>query len=104
MNEIALLNFGTTIDILVVFLWIFGLFSVRYINSGQISINGNLVGCSRCVVDIKEKSDRVLCNCFFKKRSENPVFTQIVDYGPFDNQDKIDSPNLIQPSSTIFNA
>lgn len=104
MNEIALLNIGTTIDILVVFLWIFGLFLVHYINSGQIGINGNLVGSSRCMVDIKEESDRVLCNCFLKKHFENPVFAQMVNYGPFSSQDKIDSLNLIQPSSTIFNA
>ena len=77
MNEITLLNIGSTNDILVVFLWIFGLFSVRYIDSGQISIIGNLVSSSRCVVDTKHN----LVGCYV-----------IASYQSY------------QPSSTIFKA
>ena len=58
------------------------------IDSGQTGIIVNLAGSERGVDDAKVETGWVVYNRFAKQLFEYPAFAQIVDYEPFDIQDK----------------
>lgn len=71
--------------IAVIFL---AMFAVERIDSGQTGIIVNLAGSDRGVDDAKVETGWVIYNRFVKQLFEYPAFAQIVDYEPFDIQDK----------------
>ena len=73
------------IGILVLFIM---MFAVERIDSGQTGIIVNLAGSERGVDDAKVETGWVMYNRFTKQLFEYPAFAQIVDYEPFDIQDK----------------
>ena len=73
------------IGIIVLFLV---MFAVERIDSGQTGIIVNLAGSERGVDDAKVETGWVGYNRFAKQLFEYPAFAQIVDYEPFDIQDK----------------
>ena len=73
------------IGIIVLFLVMFAL---ERIDSGQTGIIVNLAGSERGVDDAKVETGWVVYNRFAKQLFEYPAFAQIVDYEPFDIQDK----------------
>ena len=74
------------IGIIVLFLV---MFAVERIDSGQTGIIVNLAGSERGVDDAKVETGWVVYNRFAKQLFEYPAFAQIVDYEPFDIQDKV---------------
>ena len=64
------------------------MFAVERIDSGQTGIIVNLAGSERGVDDAKVETGWVFYNRFTKQLFEYPAFAQIVDYEPFDIQDK----------------
>ena len=66
----------------------FFMFAVERIDSGQTGIIVNLAGSERGVDDAKVETGWVVYNRFAKQLFEYPAFAQIVDYEPFDIQDK----------------
>ncbi|WP_300813735.1 SPFH domain-containing protein [uncultured Bacteroides sp.] len=66
----------------------FVMFAVERIDSGQTGIIVNLAGSERGVDDAKVETGWVMYNRFVKQLFEYPAFAQIVDYEPFDIQDK----------------
>ena len=64
------------------------MFAVERIDSGQTGIIVNLAGSERGVDDAKVETGWVVYNRFVKQLFEYPAFAQIVDYEPFDIQDK----------------
>ena len=64
------------------------MFAIERIDSGQTGIIVNLAGSERGVDDAKVETGWVLYNRFTKQLFEYPAFAQIVDYEPFDIQDK----------------
>lgn len=66
----------------------FVMFAVERIDSGQTGIIVNLAGSERGVDDAKVETGWVMYNRFAKQLFEYPAFAQIVDYEPFDIQDK----------------
>ncbi|MDE6798710.1 MAG: SPFH domain-containing protein [Phocaeicola sp.] len=64
------------------------MFAVERIDSGQTGIIVNLAGSERGVDDAKVETGWVVYNRFTKQLFEYPAFAQIVDYEPFDIQDK----------------
>ena len=73
------------IGIMVLF---FGMYSIDRIDSGQTGIIVNLAGSDRGIDDAKVETGWVVYNRFVKQLFEYPAFAQIVDYDPFDIQDK----------------
>ncbi|WP_455674804.1 SPFH domain-containing protein [Phocaeicola sp.] len=67
---------------------LFTMFAVERIDSGQTGIIVNLAGSERGVDDAKVETGWVVYNRFTKQLFEYPAFAQIVDYEPFDVQDK----------------
>ena len=68
---------------------LFGMmFAIDRIDSGQTGIIVNLAGSERGVDDAKVETGWVVYNRFTKQLFEYPAFAQIVDYDPFDIQDK----------------
>ena len=68
---------------------LFGMmFAIDRIDSGQTGIIVNLAGSERGVNDAKVETGWVVYNRFTKQLFEYPAFAQIVDYDPFDIQDK----------------
>ena len=63
-------------------------FKLERIDSGQTGIIVNLAGSERGVDDAKVETGWVIYNRFLKQLFEYPSFAQIVDYEPFDIQDK----------------
>ena len=63
-------------------------FKLERIDSGQTGIIVNLAGSDRGVDDAKVETGWVVYNRFMKQLFEYPSFAQIVDYEPFDIQDK----------------
>lgn len=63
-------------------------FSVDRIDSGQTGVMVNLAGSERGVDDAKVETGWVVYNRFTKQLFEYPAYVQIVDYEPFDIQDK----------------
>ena len=64
------------------------MFAIERIDSGQTGIIVNLAGSERGVDDAKVETGWVFYNRFTKQLFEYPAFAQIVDYEPFDIQDK----------------
>ena len=64
------------------------MYAIERIDSGQTGIIVNLAGSERGVDDAKVETGWVLYNRFTKQLFEYPAFAQIVDYEPFDIQDK----------------
>ena len=64
------------------------MFAIERIDSGQTGIIVNLAGSERGVDDAKVETGWVMYNRFVKQLFEYPAFAQIVDYEPFDIQDK----------------
>ena len=64
------------------------MFAIERIDSGQTGIIVNLAGSERGVDDAKVETGWVVYNRFAKQLFEYPAFAQIVDYEPFDIQDK----------------
>jgi len=64
------------------------MYSIERIDSGQTGIIVNLAGSERGVDDAKVETGWVFYNRFVKQLFEYPAFAQIVDYEPFDIQDK----------------
>ena len=64
------------------------MYSIDRIDSGQTGIIVNLAGSDRGVDDAKVETGWVVYNRFVKQLFEYPAFAQIVDYEPFDIQDK----------------
>lgn len=81
------LGVGGIVLLGVLFL-VFTMFAVERIDSGQTGIIVNLAGSERGVDDAKVETGWVLYNRFTKQLFEYPAFAQIVDYEPFDIQDK----------------
>lgn len=80
---------GLTGVVLVGFVVLFFvMFAVERIDSGQTGIIVNLAGSERGVDDAKVETGWVMYNRFVKQLFEYPAFAQIVDYEPFDIQDK----------------
>jgi len=73
------------VAVVVVF---FAMFSIERIDSGQTGIIVNLAGSERGIDDAKVETGWVMYNRFAKQLFEYPAFAQIVDYEPFDIQDK----------------
>ncbi len=71
--------------IVVIFMTFFG---IERIDSGQTGIMVNLAGSKRGVDDASIKTGWVVYNRFAKQLFEYPAYVQIVDYKPFDIQDK----------------
>ena len=76
-----------TIAAVVLVLFV-AMFAVERIDSGQTGIIVNLAGSERGVDDAKVETGWVMYNRFIKQLFEYPAFAQIVDYEPFDIQDK----------------
>lgn len=74
--------------LIVAVMLFFTIFSIARIDSGQTGIIVNLAGSNRGVDDVKVKTGWVVYNHFTKQLFEYPAFAQIVDYEPFDIQDK----------------
>lgn len=66
----------------------FSCFSIDRIDSGQTGVMVNLAGNDRGVDDAKVETGWVVYNRFTKQLFEYPAYAQIVDYEPFDIQDK----------------
>ena len=64
------------------------MFAIERIDSGQTGIIVNLAGSERGIDDAKVETGWVFYNRFTKQLFEYPAFAQIVDYEPFDIQDK----------------
>lgn len=64
------------------------MYSIERIDSGQTGIIVNLAGSERGIDDAKVETGWVIYNRFMKQLFEYPAFAQIVDYEPFDIQDK----------------
>lgn len=77
---------GTVLVGIVVLFFV--MFAVERIDSGQTGIIVNLAGSERGVDDAKVETGWVMYNRFVKQLFEYPAFAQIVDYEPFDIQDK----------------
>lgn len=67
---------------------IFSMMAIERIDSGQTGVIVNLAGSERGVDDAEVKTGWVVYNRFMKQLFEYPAFAQIVDYEPFDIQDK----------------
>lgn len=67
---------------------IFSMMAIERIDSGQTGVIVNLAGSDRGVDDAEVKTGWVVYNRFMKQLFEYPAFAQIVDYEPFDIQDK----------------
>lgn len=78
----------TTVVIAAVIASLLMTFSIERIDSGQTGIIVNLAGSPRGVDDAKVETGWVIYNRFLKQLFEYPSFAQIVDYEPFDIQDK----------------
>lgn len=89
MNKIGKTKLGT-IGLLVILLVVgsFLTFKVERIDSGQTGVIVNLAGSERGVDDAQVETGWVVYNRFMKQLFEYPAFAQIVDYEPFDIQDK----------------
>ena len=71
-----------------IFMLLIMMFAIERIDSGQTGIIVNLAGSERGVDDAKVETGWVVYNRFTKQLFEYPAFAQIVDYEPFDIQDK----------------
>lgn len=76
------------IALIVVAILFATMYSIERIDSGQTGIIVNLAGSDRGVDDAKVETGWVVYNRFVKQLFEYPAFAQIVDYEPFDIQDK----------------
>ena len=76
------------IAVIVILVLFIMMFAVERIDSGQTGIIVNLAGSERGVDDAKVETGWVMYNRFTKQLFEYPAFAQIVDYEPFDIQDK----------------
>ena len=74
--------------LITVFVCFIAMFAIERIDSGQTGIIVNLAGSERGVDDAKVETGWVMYNRFAKQLFEYPAFAQIVDYEPFDIQDK----------------
>ena len=81
------LSVGGIVLIAVISLCV-SMFAVERIDSGQTGIIVNLAGSERGVDDAKVETGWGFYNRFTKQLFEYPAFAQIVDYEPFDIQDK----------------
>lgn len=90
MNKKNNSQFVTLIVVIpvTVALLFFLIFSVKRIDSGQTGIIVNLTGSERGVDEAQIETGWVIYNRFSKQLFEYPSFAQIVDYVPFDIQDK----------------
>lgn len=70
------------------------MFKIDRIDSGQTGIIVKLAGSERGIDDAEVKTGWVVYNRFTKQLFEYPAFAQIIDYEPFEIQDK---------KGTIFN-
>lgn len=78
----------TGLATLAVVVLLAAMFAIERIDSGQTGIIVNLAGSERGVDDAKVETGWVIYNRFAKQLFEYPSFAQIVDYEPFDIQDK----------------
>ena len=76
------------IIVIAIFVVVFSMFAIERIDSGQTGIIVNLAGSERGIDDAKVETGWVIYNRFAKQLFEYPAFAQIVDYEPFDIQDK----------------
>lgn len=81
------LTIGSIILVAVIAVCV-SMLAVARIDSGQTGIIVNLAGSERGVDDAKVETGWVVYNRFTKQLFEYPAFAQIVDYEPFDIQDK----------------
>lgn len=86
-NQTVKMGLTGTVLVGIVVLF-FVMFAVERIDSGQTGIIVNLAGSERGVDDAKVETGWVMYNRFVKQLFEYPAFAQIVDYEPFDIQDK----------------
>ncbi len=86
-KKIMKFGLGGIITAVILFLAML-MFAVERIDSGQTGIIVNLAGSERGVDDAKVETGWVIYNRFVKQLFEYPAFAQIVDYEPFDIQDK----------------
>ena len=66
----------------------FSCFKIARIDSGQVGVMVNLAGSARGVDDAKIETGWVVYNRFTKQLYLYPAYAQIIDYEPFDIQDK----------------
>lgn len=89
MNKQAQSTIGISVILLIIIVvGVLMMFKLERIDSGQTGIIVNLAGSSRGVDDAKVETGWVVYNRFLKQLFEYPSFAQIVDYDPFDIQDK----------------
>ncbi len=86
-GKVVKLGMVGTIAVVIIVLFL-ATFAVERIDSGQTGIIVNLAGSERGVDDAKVETGWVMYNRFVKQLFEYPAFAQIVDYEPFDIQDK----------------
>lgn len=79
---------GGVIILAILAVVFFSCFSIDRIDSGQTGVMVNLAGNDRGVDDAKVETGWVVYNRFTKQLFEYPAYAQIVDYEPFDIQDK----------------
>lgn len=79
---------ATGLVLIAVMVCFLAMFAIERIDSGQTGIIVNLAGSERGVDDAKVETGWVMYNRFAKQLFEYPAFAQIVDYEPFDIQDK----------------
>ena len=77
-------------------------FKVARIDSGQTGVIVNLAGSDRGVDDATVETGWVVYNRFMKQLFEYPSFTQIVDYEPFEIQDKKGTIFLTDPTIEYY--
>ncbi|MDR0896050.1 MAG: SPFH domain-containing protein [Prevotellaceae bacterium] len=79
---------GAAIGVALIIIAFFACFSIDRIDSGQTGVMVNLAGSERGVDDAKVEVGWVIYNRFTKQLFEYPAYAQIIDYEPFDIQDK----------------
>ena len=88
MKQLSVKLIAFLVVIIGISIAIFSMMAIERIDSGQTGVIVNLAGSDRGVDDAEVKTGWVVYNRFMKQLFEYPAFAQIVDYEPFDIQDK----------------
>jgi len=85
INKSAAIVLGTIVFLVLGF---FTFYSIDRVDSGRTGVMVNLAGNDRGIDDAKVETGWVVYNRFMKQLFEYPAYIQIVDYAPFEIQDK----------------
>ncbi|MGL4328221.1 MAG: SPFH domain-containing protein [Tannerellaceae bacterium] len=88
MKQLSVKLIAFLVIIIGIAMAVFSMMAIDRIDSGQTGVIVNLAGSDRGVDDAEVKTGWVVYNRFMKQLFEYPAFAQIVDYEPFDIQDK----------------